>query len=177
VEAVRGNSQVTDVAIFDRPIPGGMQGLRDTVRAMSALACQGSRDHAIIALAHDLQNSRILKTLENVLAFAVHNVRYVLDPDGMELVQTPVRTLMDARGDCDDFSVLIAAILRAGSIPVRFAVVKTPGHEFFNHVFPEASTDDGTTWFALDGTLPAPRVGRVAPEIIARTTVKFRCPA
>jgi len=150
--------------------------MRDTVRAMSALACQGSRDPAIVALAHDLRNSRVLKTLENVLAFAVHNVRYVLDPDDIELVQTPVRTLMDARGDCDDFSVLIAATLRACAIPVRFAVVKTPGHEFFNHVFPEASTDDGTTWLALDGTLPGPRVGKTAPEILARTIVKFRCP-
>ena len=161
---------------MDREIKNGHKGLRDTVRSMSALACTGRRDPIILALAATLADTRILKTLENTLAFVTDNVRYVLDPPDTELVRTPTRALRDRAGDCDDFSVLIASILGALKIHVRFAVARTAGHEFFNHVFPEASIDDGEKWIPLDGTLPAPRVGKVADNILARTTIQFRCP-
>jgi transglutaminase-like putative cysteine protease len=94
----------------------------------------------------------------------------------IELVKTPARTLLDKTGDCDDFAVLLAALLRANLIPVRFAVVRTPGHKFFNHVFLEASADDGASWIALDGTLPGAKLGKVAPVILGRINFDFRCP-
>ena len=165
-----------NVAVFDRPIPGGIEGLRATVKSMSALACIGSREEAITTLAHDLSSTRPLKTLENIFAFVTHNVHYMLDPVDVELVKSPTRTLLDRTGDCDDYSVLLAALLRASQIPTRFVVVRTNGHDFFNHVFPEASIDDAATWIALDATLPEPRVGKIADGILSRTTIAFRCP-
>jgi len=173
---VVGADTVETAVHFDRPLAGGMKGLRDTARAMSAVACLGSRDSVIVELANDLRSNRILTTLQKIFTFVVDNVHYTLDPAEVELVKTPTRTLLDKTGDCDDFSTLIAALVRACEIPVQFAVVRTPGHSFFNHVFPEASTDDGATWIALDGTLDNPAVGKVAPKILSRTTFKFRCP-
>lgn len=161
---------------FDRPLRNGIDGLRDTIRAMCALVCSDTRSEVVAALAKDFRSDRIHVTLQRTFSFVVDTIRYELDPDDIELVRTSERTLRDGRGDCDDFAVLLASLLRANAIPVRFAVVRTPGHTFFNHVFLEASTDDGATWLALDGTLPGAKLGKRPPVILGALNFNFRCP-
>lgn len=53
-------------------------------------------------------------------------------------------------GDCDDLSMLAAALLAVLSIPVRFAAVKLHGTPDYIHVFTEAFYLD--RWHRLDAT-------------------------
>jgi hypothetical protein len=67
--------------------------------------------------------------------FGVANVRYVEDPDGYDLFGT-VRYILEAgAGDCDDSTILYAALHKAvGFRNVRARVVSTDG-KFWEHVY------------------------------------------
>ena len=80
------------------------------------------------------------------------NIRYVRDPDGLELVQTPEETLRVRAGDCDDKSVLAATLLNATGHRVRFRAVGLNARGQYQHVFPE--TRIGTRWVSVETTEP-----------------------
>src|SRR5579885_1383644 len=48
------------------------------------------------------------------------NVVYVPDPRGVELLQTPPRTLQLMTGDCDDKSILLATLLETVGCATRY---------------------------------------------------------
>jgi transglutaminase-like putative cysteine protease len=53
-----------------------------------------------------------------------NNIRYTRDSVGQETVQTPEHTaFVNQAGDCDDFSVLEAALLGALGHPTRFITI------------------------------------------------------
>jgi len=69
----------------------------------------------------------------------LHGTSYVVDPSSsyaelsiddlaLDFLQFPVETLSFKAGDCDDLTVLYAAMLEAVSIPTAF--ITTPGHIF-----------------------------------------------
>jgi tetratricopeptide (TPR) repeat protein len=72
-------------------------------------------------------------------ALRLHGMSYVVDPASsygelskdklaLDFLQFPVETLAFKAGDCDDLTVLYAAMLEAVSIPAAF--ITTPGHIF-----------------------------------------------
>lgn len=54
-----------------------------------------------------------------------------------------------AEGDCDDFVILMAALLLASGTRVRFVLTSARDDQEFDHVFLQAWT--GTVWINLDG--------------------------
>lgn len=62
------------------------------------------------------------------------HVRYM--NEGMETFQTPIRTLRNGFGDCDDHTILICALLEATGIPSKVCAMSWGGA--FRHVFPAA---------------------------------------
>jgi transglutaminase-like putative cysteine protease len=82
--------------------------------------------------------------------WVVRNIQYVRDIDGLETLQTPLKTLEYGQGDCDDQSILMAALLRAVGFPARFVAIKVDQFGPFVHVFSEANL--GTVWFPLETT-------------------------
>lgn len=84
-------------------------------------------------------------------AFVRDRITYILDPDGVEMVRSPAKTLEAGSGDCDDKATLAAALLIAVGHPARLvAVGNTPGD--LTHVFTE--TKIGARWFAVETTEP-----------------------
>lgn len=65
-----------------------------------------------------------------------NNIKFVLDPAEVETIQDPLVTLNLLAGDCDDHSILMAALAESVGIPARFHVVG-PGRQEFQHVYAE----------------------------------------
>lgn len=102
------------------------------------------------------------KRAEDVFWWIKQHVRFVEDaelarplsgtPDEDEVLVRPIDLLAMPcpAGDCDDFSMLCAAMLRVLGVPSEFVTVaanrKTP--EMYSHVYVRAATEDG--WLALD---------------------------
>lgn len=94
----------------------------------------------------------------NAIAEAVYqwmktNIQYIRDPHGIELIQSPLKTIEYGYGDCDDQSILAASLLSSLGIPSRFKVVKAnPSNpDGYSHVYVQYF--DGRSWKGFDPTL------------------------
>lgn len=88
-----------------------------------------------------------------VYEYMKKNIQYVRDPDGIEWIQTPEKTLELGFGDCDDQAVLAGALLSSIGVPTRFKVVKADPQNrgSFTHVFLQFQS--GGIWKGFDPTL------------------------
>jgi len=134
-------------------IPTGAQGVRATLRAMRKITHTYKTAPAVRELAMHL-TSNLPEKNWSLQAAAVHafvrdRIRYTRDVRGVETLQTPIQTLRLGQGDCDDKSMLVAALLESIGHPTRFVAVGfTPGT--FSHVFPQ--TKIGGKWVTLETT-------------------------
>lgn len=98
--------------------------------------------------------------------FTRDRIRYTRDPVGVELLQTPNRTLRVRAGDCDDKSTLLAALLRAIGHPAvvafRAVAAETSRPGAYSHVYVIARV--GGREIPLDPTPPKARMGWQVPN-------------
>lgn len=87
--------------------------------------------------------------VRKIHAFVRDNIRYVQDIADVETVASPEKTLEYRAGDCDDKSVLLAALLESIGHKTRFIAI---GFEpnVFAHVYVE--TLIGRRWIPLETT-------------------------
>jgi hypothetical protein len=93
------------------------------------------------------------------------NIRFLGEKD--ELVQTPWLTLQLGAGDCDDFTVLLVALLRSIGIPATFKTVEVNGDGAFNHVYAMVGIRRQgkiVSWQALDPTVAEAEPGWQPPN-------------
>jgi transglutaminase-like putative cysteine protease len=124
---------------------------------MSEVVNAYKRDDEIKATARDIiamvprknysQEARLL------FYFVRDEIRYTRDTDGLEVVQTPDKTLAMGHGDCDDMSALLASLLAAVGHKTRFFAAGFYGGPI-EHVWVETLIGgrDGNRWFAMDPT-------------------------
>jgi len=86
------------------------------------------------------------KIAREIYKFVKDNIRYTLDPEGIELLQSPLKTLECMCGDCDDHSILNAALNMAVGNKIRFVIVGRDS--VYEHVYIEVLTSSG--WKASD---------------------------
>lgn len=94
------------------------------------------------------------------------NVRYAGDVapirwqdgkvEGIDVFQSPQRTLEFGAGDCDDHTKAVAVLLAHNGITPRLRVVKTKGAPDWEHIYGGALLPKGTgnKFVSLDTTLP-----------------------
>jgi antitoxin (DNA-binding transcriptional repressor) of toxin-antitoxin stability system len=95
--------------------------------------------------------------VRSIFNWVKSNIKYTRDPYGVELVQDVWSTINRARADCDDFSILIAAMGEVMGNPSRFVTVSTRPDKEPCHVYPELNTRG--KWTALDVTVAGSSVG------------------
>jgi len=105
-----------------------------------------------------------LREIAALHEFVRDSIRYVKDPEGIELVQTPEATLTLAAGDCDDKSTLLGALLIATGHPCRFVAVGMNGNPF-SHVLVEAKA--GSRWIPAETIIPRP-LGWFPPNVTSK---------
>ena len=81
-------------------------------------------------------------------------VQYVRDITNVETIATPLVTIQIGQGDCDDQSVLLAALLESIGHPTRFVAIRQNRFGPFVHVYTE--TRIGPNWYPLETTEEMP---------------------
>lgn len=147
----------TSLKVTLQALPDGVAGVKMTLALMVKLARQGKDTYAVRRLAEqiisDVKPKAWLDQVRAVHEYVRDHIRYVRDIRGTETVATPQMTIERGIGDCDDKSLLTAALLESLGHPTRFvAVGNTPGD--FCHVLVE--TKVGGNWIAVETTESVP---------------------
>jgi transglutaminase-like putative cysteine protease len=145
-------------------IPSGAAGIRATLKRMAALARHDKVQPAINQLAVEITEGVPEKYWPGyaraIQAWVQNNIRYVLDPVDVEAIRYPLTTLQLGAGDCDDQSMLVAALLESIGLRARFKAVAFQTDQFGNpeyeHVYPQVMIPNGNgpQWYALETTEP-----------------------
>jgi len=108
----------------------------------------------VSSLACDYSENYIMCQTKALYLFVRDNFDYVRDPSSFEYVKTPIESLNNLGGDCDDASVLLSSLL--GSIGVKTRLVFVPNHVYVEAYLPEASSKYKSykkqDWVAMDPT-------------------------
>lgn len=104
--------------------------------------------------------------LNTIFNWSRKAVNYRRDPYGVELVQDVWATLDRRRGDCDDFTILLAAAAEVLGCPSRIVTVSTRPNREPNHVYPEANV--GGQWVSMDATVHESYLGWQPSRITAK---------
>jgi transglutaminase-like putative cysteine protease len=118
---------------------------------------QGVRDLALSIIG----NAAYVGQVRALQLWVQQNIRYIRDPPDLELVQTPQKTLQWQAGDCDDQSVLIAALLTSIGHPCQFMAMGFGGGPL-EHVL--TRTKIGTQWVSVETIKPV-ALGFTPPNV------------
>lgn len=134
---------------------------------MRTITRQAKKRLPVVELSRSLVNHLLPKDwageVEALHRFVRDRIRYVKDVRGVETVATPEYTVATGSGDCDDKSVLLAALLEAIGHPTKFVAIGFIPNSFA-HVFVE--TKIGPRWIALETTEPV-EVGWRPPKFVS----------
>lgn len=138
---------------YEYRISPGIEGVRETLALMRSIVRKAKADPRVIEQARALTRTVPFKDWKAEAA-ALHRyvrdqIRYVMDPNGVETLSTPARLMELGSGDCDDKVTLLAALLESVGHPTRFiAIGLAPGE--LSHVYLE--TKIGDAWIPLETT-------------------------
>lgn len=132
----------------------GSGAIYQTVQQMKQMINEGSidpiiRKQAFLATRHCDRNDKPCK-IHSILSFIKNNMEYVFDPTTFELLQHPklLARAVDKRlipyGDCDDFSMYLASLLKSIGLFPKLKIIGTDMS--YHHVYVIC---DG---YVLDGT-------------------------
>jgi len=135
-------------------IPSGEEGVRVTLGIMAELVAK-YKIHPLIRetclkLIADLKQKDYDGETNALFQFVKFHIRYVRDIHAVETVQTPIKTLEYAAGDCDDKSTLLATMLASIGYKTRFRAMGFTTN--YCHVIVEALLNG--KWVSLDTTEP-----------------------
>lgn len=150
-------------------IPDGIEGVRATLAVMAGIVRRWRHRAEMTEFARsivaEIPEKDHAAEMAAIFAFVRDGVRYTMDTNGVERLQTPDYTLRVRQGDCDDQSILLAALLESVGIPARFTAIGF-SPDYFEHVYVEASPDF-SNWIALDPTERVP-AGWAPPDVVTR---------
>ena len=128
----------------------------------------------ISSLACDYSENYIICQSKTIFNFVRDKFNYVQDPNSFEYVKSPIESLNNLGGDCDDASVLLASLL--GSIGIRTRLVFVPNHVYVEAYLPEASfrykAYKKQDWVALDSTCKNCKFGEVPIKYLDKNLKK-----
>ena len=138
----------------------------DSFRHILETECQDVNDlsdHLYSQAATDLQRAN------NMLKF-VQYLPYIHDASGDSYVRSPLETLVEGGGDCEDTSVLAAKIMRMAGFPVVLLMVDTNSDDEIDHMMVGVSVQgatgktfevNGTEYYVCETTSSFYRVGQI----------------
>lgn len=126
-----------------------------TLKQMVRLARMGKQNlqvrQASAEIVSEVPPKAFYGEIRAIFYFVRDAIRYTLDVDEVETLQQADYTLTHEYGDCDDKSILLAAMLGSIGHKCRFvAIGYTPGE--FCHVFVQTRAGGDGEWLSLDAT-------------------------
>jgi predicted transglutaminase-like cysteine proteinase len=150
----------SEVPIRVFPLAKNDVGIAQTVMTMQQLIDSGARNPDVRAQAVDIVRQAGVVPRDSrgevnaIFAWVKHNFRFTKDPAGKETLGTPQYLMKLKAGDCDDYVVMLGALLTALGYPVRIVTIAADPHEpkRFSHVYMRVFVNGA--WVGLDGTQP-----------------------
>jgi transglutaminase-like putative cysteine protease len=152
-------------------LPSGDAGTAKTVGYMRRMIHQGSKSAKIREMAANLvtHQSTDQGKIGAIFEFVRNKMKYVRDPLHQELLAGTdyhMDTMSEqgyARGDCDDHTIMLGAMLESVGYPTRIATARMrPGTGSFDHVYLEVN--DRTGWIPLDASNKKREAGEAPPS-------------
>lgn len=150
--------------------PGGRAGIQDTLQRMRGIVHKSVRDPRLIALARQL--TAVLKArdyageIKVLFEWVRDNIRYARDVEGVETLIEPYDLVFNLelgrQGDCDDFAMLLATLLKIMGHRARFKAGTVNGARQ-GHVWVEVFLDG--KWIPLDAIYQINKVGYCPPNM------------
>lgn len=92
------------------------------------------------------------KFLRDLFDYYCRNVEYLLDPEGIEQVYTPARTIYEGKGDCKKAAIFLASVLKAAGIEPVLKHVYYSGNDIYTHIYVIVPDPDIHNYITLDPT-------------------------
>ena len=92
-----------------------------------------------------------LEKAQAIYNFIKTNVRYVREPEGLDIYQRPSVTVSLGRGDCDKAASLAVALGKIAGVPVKLRVV-AQRPDLWSHIYPMFLANHH--WVPLDPAAP-----------------------
>ena len=127
--------------------------LDDTLDNMQHIARRDT--YQVKQIAHKLKGNNVEQTARNIWNWLRTTTRYKLDKKGLEELRTPARSIVDgSKGlndpsygiDCDDYTILISALLLNLDIDHEYRVVAYEEKGAFQHIYPVAIDEEGNEY-------------------------------
>ena len=146
-------------------IPTGRAGIKKTLSIMADLVNRSKKTPRIREFTRDLvqhlNQKDIYGEVKTVFKFVRDNIRYIKDIRDIETLHTPEKILEQKAGDCDDKSMLVAAMLESIGYECRFVAVGWSTNKL-SHVFTQVKLRG--KWITLETTEPW-SMGKTSPGI------------
>jgi hypothetical protein len=168
------------------PIPGGDKGTKATLQKMKEIVWKSLRhaQHSPVirmASAKAILDAKCkpkdyLCEYDAIHTFVRDKIRWTRDARRHETLQWPARTLAMGIGDCDDKSMLEAAMLLHVGFPgVAFkAIGANPAvPDQYTHVYIIADPSGKEKWIASDPTVDNAKLGWESPLILKSMAVEL----
>lgn len=91
--------------------------------------------HAFENFANAIKGNNLQQTAYNIWHFLKTEIIYKKDKPNYEEVKTGQRLLYDKTGDCEDFSIFVASVLKALGYEPFFYVVAFSGNSNYGHIY------------------------------------------
>ena len=130
--------------------------LDDTLKNMQRIALRDT--FHVKELAHELKGNSIEQTAKNIWDYLRANTKYKFDRQGFEELRTPARSIVDGKAgltdadfgiDCDDYTILISALLLNLGIDHEYRITAYKEKGKFQHIYPVAFDEQGNE-FVID---------------------------
>lgn len=127
--------------------------LEDTLKNMKRIALRDA--YQVKELAMNLEKQTVAATSRNIWDYLRANTHYKLDQQGLEELRTPARSIIDGKAglndptfgiDCDDYTILISALLLNLGIPHEYRVAAYQEKGKFQHIYPVAFDEQGNEY-------------------------------
>jgi len=115
----------------------------DVVKLIDAVSSEATNDPLMQSLSRALVNQGG-DPLKNIFQFACKVARYQPDAPTLQTVRTPARLIMERRGNCVDFSVLISTILKCLKFGHKYKIVKLAPNMPYGHIYIVSNLVNGT---------------------------------
>lgn len=158
-------------------LPFGNAGTEKTINEMQKLVTHHKRSWPVrVQLGQIIWNSGVEPKdyygyAKAIYEFCRDEIRYVFDPNGVEMIETPERILESKIADCDSIVVLMASLFESAGLPARFKTVKADKNrpDEWSHIFLEVNVP-GRGWIGADATMPNHDFGWEPPDSLVSKT-------
>ncbi|MCB9335823.1 MAG: hypothetical protein H6586_06720 [Flavobacteriales bacterium] len=153
--------------------------LDDTLANMQRIAVKDA--YQVQQIAEGLRGNTVRETAHNIWNWLREHTHYKLDEEGIEELRTPARSIIDGQKglsdpnygiDCDDYTILISALLLNLGIDHEYRVVAFEEKGKFQHIYPVAIDTKGNT-YVIDVVPEIPRFNYEAQPIKDIITIKM----